>query len=459
MSNWLTYSPVSGHGNTTITITASTLTGLEDRIATLVATGSQEGQTLSATTVITQKYATLTEIYFENLTWVTDIPYTGGTATSANCSFSIIAKYSDNSTKDITNLANVTGSIFVPYSNEGERRSAGTLTLTATYEDKTCYGNVVAYQQAFDFSKKPLTFNIISGGTINWRINSNIISKTIEYKLNNGEWIATENAEVTVSAGDKIQFRGNNATYGSENSIFKPFSNSTAVFAVEGNIMSLINSTDFDSLTALEGRFTFADFFRDCTGLTSAKNLILPATTLGTFCYQDMFRNCTSLTTAPKELPATTLTIGCYGGMFNGCTSLITVPELPATTLIDGCYQGMFQGCTSLTTVPSNLLPATTFANSCYQSMFRGCTSLTTAPELPATDLETRCYSHMFYNCTSLNYIKCLAIYISQPYCTDSWVYGVAPTGTFVQNPNLSVSDWPTGTSGVPKGWTVVNNS
>ena len=65
MSNWLTYSPVSGHGNTQITLSASTLTGLEDRIATLIATGSQEGQTLSATTVITQKYLTLTEIYFE----------------------------------------------------------------------------------------------------------------------------------------------------------------------------------------------------------------------------------------------------------------------------------------------------------------------------------------------------------------------------------------------------------
>src|SRR5574344_1996045 len=114
MDKWLTYSPVSGHGNATITITADTLSELEDRVATLIATGSQEGQTLSATTVITQKYATLTEIYFENLTWATDIPYTGLTATSANCSFSIIAKYSDNSTKDITNLANVTGSLVVP---------------------------------------------------------------------------------------------------------------------------------------------------------------------------------------------------------------------------------------------------------------------------------------------------------------------------------------------------------
>ena len=63
MDKWLTYSPVSGHGNATITLSATTLTGLEDRVATLIATGSQEGQTLSATTVVTQKYATLTEIF------------------------------------------------------------------------------------------------------------------------------------------------------------------------------------------------------------------------------------------------------------------------------------------------------------------------------------------------------------------------------------------------------------
>lgn len=35
----------------------------------------------------------LTAITFENLTWVTDIPTTGGTATKANCTYTIMAKY------------------------------------------------------------------------------------------------------------------------------------------------------------------------------------------------------------------------------------------------------------------------------------------------------------------------------------------------------------------------------
>ena len=146
--NWLSISPTSGHGNTQITLSASTLTGLEDRIATLIATGSQEGQTLSATTVVTQKHLTLTEIYFENLTWSTDVAWGGGTADKNNCTYTIFAKYSDNSTEDITNLATVSGSLVVPATTATTRQSVGTLTLTATYEDKTCTGNVEVYQEA-----------------------------------------------------------------------------------------------------------------------------------------------------------------------------------------------------------------------------------------------------------------------------------------------------------------------
>ena len=403
--NWLSISPTSGHGNTQITLSASTLTGLQDRIATLIATGSQEGQTLSATTVITQKYLTLTEIYFENLTWVTDIPYTGGTATSANCSFSIIAKYSDNSTEDITNLANVTGSLFVPLSGEGERHSAGTLTLTATYEDKTCYGNAVAYQEAFDFSQEPLTFNITSDGTIMWIAYDSSNTKTIKYKLNNSNWKSiTSNTgssapSIDVNYGDKIQFRGDNTAYSNVYSDKNTFNGSTAGFSVEGNIMSLIDSANFSTLTTLQDDFTFNNLFEGCTGLTSAENLILPATTLSYSCYSNMFQGCTSLTAAPA-LPATTLSYGCYREIFRGCTSLTAAPELPATALTESCYQYMFWNCKSLTTAPA--LPAETLAKNCYSQMFQGCTLLTTAPALPATTLAESCYYYMFGNCTSL---------------------------------------------------------
>ena len=326
----------------------------------------------------------LTAITFDSITWVTDVPAKGGTATKDNCTFKVNGIYEDGTFADISTIVTVEGKLVVPSSTEGQRHEAGQLTLTASYSGFTATGNVTVYQEAVpDFSTEPLTFNILSAGTINWRTFNSSVSKTIEYKLNNGNWtsITSNTGEsaptITVNAGDKIQFRGNNATYGNAYSS-SMFYGSTAEFEIEGNIMSLINSTDFAALTTLQSDYTFSRLFNNCTGLTSAENLILPATTLAYYCYYGMFDGCTSLTTAPA-LPATTLANNCYSYMFWDCTSLTTAPELPATTLAEGCYENMFQGCTSLTTAPKEL-PATTLEGNCYSGMFCGCTSLTTAP-------------------------------------------------------------------------------
>ena len=115
----------------------------------------------------------------------------------------------------------------------------------------------------------------------------------------------------------------------------------------------------------------------------------------------------------------------------------------------------MFQDCKSLTTAPQ--LPATTLANNCYEWMFFGCSSLTTAPELPATRLVESCYDWMFRGCSSLNYIKCLATDISAEDCTYRWVYGVSSTGTFVKA--SSMSRWSRGENGIPKNWTVQDDT
>ena len=139
--------------------------------------------------------------------------------------------------------------------------------------------------------------------------------------------------------------------------------------------------------------------------------------------------------------------------LFFSCSNIVNLSEnfLPATTLANQCYGGIFVGCTSLTTAPE--LPATELASYCYGGMFQGCTDLTTAPELPATTLAVRCYDDMFYGCTSLNYIKMLATDPSASDCSSNWVSGVASAGTFVKNPNMTTL--PTGTSGIPEGWTV----
>ena len=371
----------------------------------------------------------LIAIAFDSITWVKDVPATGGTATKENCTFKVYAKYDNGTSADISSIVTVTGELDVEPSTEGQRHEAGQLTLTASYSGLTATGNVTAYQAAVDFSTKPLTFNILSDGTINWTASDTSVAKTIEYKLNDGEWASiTSNTDssapsIEVNSNDKIQFRGNNAQCGGNDRwtvLYNSFGGS-ALFESEGNIMSLIYGDNFKNNSAISSDYTFTGLFKQCTNLVSAENLVLPATTLTSYCYQEMFYGCKSLTTAPK-LPATSLAYYCYQSMFYGCTSLTTSPALPATTLASNCYQEMFYGCTSLTTSPK--LPATSLAMDCYRHMFDGCTSLKTTPELPATTLADYCYSGMFYGCTSLKTAPELPATTLANYCYNNMFRG-----------------------------------
>lgn len=337
--------------------------------------------------------------------------------------------------------------------------------------------------------------------TISGKLNYN---SKIEYSIDGVNWIKMEIDAATspINYGEKLLFKGNYAGDGNASinfSISKKcnlkgdiktlwygdnarryntalyasylFRNCTTIQHVDKYFLSPVELTKncYDSLfigctgltTAPELPATtlasncYYQMFQNCTSLTTAPEL--PATTLADMCYSSMFSGCTNLTSAP-DLPATTLAEGCYeymfGDFFGSCTSLTVAPELPATTLERGCYKSMFYGCTSLTTAPE--LPATTLADNCYHSMFYGCTALTTAPELPATTLTTECYSGMFRGCSNLNYIKMLATDIPATNCLYNWVNGVASRGTFVKN--SAMTSLPSGTSGIPSGWTVIDD-
>ena len=250
-----------------------------------------------------------------------------------------------------------------------------------------------------DYSQDYLTMIVTVGGDVTWTGTGN---NTLYYSKDNGTTWSEPGVNITLSVneGDKVLWKGE--TSPTDEDGIGVFNGSTDVkYTVEGNVMSLLFGDNFKGQTSLEDKsYIFYNLFYNNKGLTSAEKL-----------------------------------------------------SLPATTLADSCYSNMFSGCTSLTTAPE--LPATTLANSCYVYMFDGCTSLVTAPELPATTLANSCYVYMFHSCTKLNYIKCLATDISASVCLYSWVTNVASTGTFVKNPNMS--SWPTGTSGIPTGWTVVD--
>ena len=284
---------------------------------------------------------------------------------------------------------------------------------------------------SIDYSSVPLTFEIISDGNINWVASNTANTKTIEYSKDSGStWTSitstTGGTTIPVLSGETVLFRGNNSRYGNGISNTNQFKNCTCGFNLKGNIMSLINKTDFSGLTSLSENYCFNGFFSSNSGLVNASNLLLPATTLTQYCYYMMFSDCTSLTKAP-ELPSSAVSVYCYAYMFNNCTSLIKAPSvLPTLTLTaDACYVGMFSGCTSLTSSPT--IMGSFFYQDQAESMFNGC--------------------------SSLNYVKYVGTNQGpEDFYTYNWLEGVSPTGTFV---TLTGHTYPRTSSGIPAGWTI----
>ena len=347
---------------------------------------------------------------------------------------------------------------------------------------------------------KYLTFTSEGTTTISL-INNGDNAPVLFYSYDKENWNRWEYSELSFTVSNPLFICGDNPegfNYG--DNTYSCFSSSGDLYAISGDIMSLLNTNN--SVESIPNNCCFLNLFLNCTNLKTPPELpattlnwncyyrmfkgsgitsapVLPATQMVFHCYCGMFENCTNLTVAP-DLPSTALDLECYTGMFEGCTNLKVAPSLPATTLAEGCYFNMFtdcsslesapelpapilvknayinmfNGCSSLTTAPE--LPATTLAENCYWGMFRGCEKLTVGPKLPAAILEKECYSHMFYACSNLNYIECMATDISAADCTTNWLGYVASSGTFVKA--ASMNDWTTGGSGIPEGWAVVND-
>ena len=280
--------------------------------------------------------------------------------------------------------------------------AAGTATITVTTQDGGFTASCdVTVPASASFSG--LTLEAINSGTVT--IDSDPMNLTIEMSKDGVNWTSKTGNQIYIdlSAGEKVYLRGDNSTYAKTvNGVgYCTTIVCTSPFYAYGNVMSLIDSRNFESLRSFRESKALDGLFQNSENLRShpTKQLELPATELTPNCYSGMFYGCTGITRSPS-LPATALSKGCYASMFNGCTSLINPPVLPATKLAESCYHSMFYGCTSLTAAPA--LPATTLAERCYGSMFSGCTSLINPPSLPAMELAAGCYYAMFLGCTGL---------------------------------------------------------
>lgn len=221
----------------------------------------------------------------------------------------------------------------------------------------------------------------------------------LEYSKDKGEtWNdLIVKTPVDVAENDKIFFRakeGGNKTFATSGTDYNSLWFQNRV-NVGGNIMYLLDGQN-PGMTLSEP-YTFSHLFSN-SGIVSAENLILPATTLSTSCYSQLFLNNAKLAVAPS-LPAEELQDCCYFEMFMNCEAMVSAPELPAKIMKNSCYRGMF-AFSGLLTAP--VLPAAELKDSCYMSMFYRCENLTSAPDLKAASLAPYCYSEMFLGCNSL---------------------------------------------------------
>lgn len=280
-----------------------------------------------------------------------------------------------------------------------------------------------------NWSSVYLTFEALESCTFSFNMTS-------YYSIDGGSswvYLLANSQTPLIQSGKKISFKKETAT-SVQNTGCGTFS-STGRFKVYGNPLSMLFLDSFEGIMALTGtsrNYALAYLFSGNTNVVAADKMALPPKTLSTYCYMNMFTDCTALETAP---------------------------ELPATVIANNCYSNMFQGCTSLETAPSALPSSGGNQSFCYANMFSGCTSL---EESPVINLSYRVppygCSKMFNGCSSLSKITLLTNDISSnSNCLTNWVDGVAATGTFVKRQSMTTI--PTGVSGIPANWTVINAS
>ncbi len=253
--------------------------------------------------------------------------------------------------------------------------------------------NAVSFELTAMEADEPLTMMAYEGATIR------VINPPDGMKYDIGEGKQTINGEseisIYVSPGNEVRFYGDGTN-------IKDYSSTNIVSSynveLSGNIMSLVDEDNFDTITTMVGA-SFAGLFAGNEFGIDASGLLLPATTLSKNCYSRMFAGCSRMSATPVELPALTLATGCYSYMFEGCSEM---PE---------------------------------------------------APHLPATELVDRCYASMFYQCGTLQNVTCLATTINGTDCTTDWLYEVNNPGTFTKAKGASC--WPSGSNGIPYGWSV----
>lgn len=284
------------------------------------------------------------------------------------------------------------------------------LYVGGTQASAIYYGsNLIWPTGPHDYSQDYFTIECIgNSGTLRWKSSALNFTREISYSTDKINWTTISSSYplngtviANLTKGDKVYLKGTEREYATG------MSNHTRIWSnvkinVYGNLMSLRYGDNFKTTTPsywTSEEYIFEQLFSECP-IEDASNLIFPECACD-YCYDYMFNYCTSLLYPPKILPATNLQYASY----------------------------------------------------CYRYMFRNCNKMTTSPYLPNAFSTGTSYQNMFNSCSSLKSITCLSEYASDYNNFNGWTTGVSATGTFTKKAG---STWPTGTSGIPSGWTVV---
>lgn len=183
------------------------------------------------------------------------------------------------------------------------------------------------------YVSQPFTLVALEDGTMNIAMSDG--STSMHYALNDNDWVEmTEAVSLTMNANDKVKIKAIGTDFGLGCS---SFISSSMLFDAEGNIMSLLYGDDFKDKTSLKGltHLCFSELFAN-TNIVSAKNLILPSTTLASNCYKSMFEGCSKLTKITM-LATDISAIGCLESWVAGVGSRGTfIKNAAMTTLPNG---------------------------------------------------------------------------------------------------------------------------
>lgn len=249
--------------------------------------------------------------------------------------------------------------------------------------------------------------------------NNGLTDKVFEWSLDKQNWTEitvsdTTGVSLAVPANGRVYLRGDNGTL--SDGVNNININCATIFDIGGDLTTLISNSGSQDII---GNNVFVSLFQS-SRVRHARNAFLKAKTIGTSACQ---------------------------GMFKQCTSLISGADLQQDNISNYSYRETYSGCTSLTeTYPINANKIASYG--CF-SIYSGCTSLTSVIFL-STELSNASLQGACNGCTALNHVE---VHIATWNTSNAanWLNGVAATGDFY---NLGGATIPTGTNGIPSGWT-----